>query len=109
MGTYILLLTLTPEGQARALANPGYLLEAENDIQVPGVQTLGIYAVLGAYDCVALLEASSNEAVAKFSLELGVKASVHITTLPAVPLARLEASGEGSPDESVTDVRVTPE
>ena len=40
-----------------------------------------------------LVEAKSNEQVAKFSIELGVKAGVHITTLPAVPISRLEEGG----------------
>jgi uncharacterized protein with GYD domain len=89
MATYILLLTLTPEGQAMALADPDYLLQAESEIDVPGVMTLGVYAVLGEYDFVTLIEADGNESVARFSIALGVKAGVHITTLPVVPAARL--------------------
>ena len=89
MATYILLLTLTPEGQTMALDDPDYLLQVEREINVPGVQTLGVYAVLGEYDFVTLVEADGNEAVARFSIELGVKAGVHITTLPVVPAARL--------------------
>ena len=109
MGTYILLLTLTPEGQARALQDPGYLLDAENSIEVAGVQTLGIYAVLGQYDFVALLEADNNESVARFSIELGVRASVHVSTMPAVPLARLEAARGEPSDALVTEVDLSPE
>ena len=92
MATYILLLTLTPEGQTMALDDPDYLLQVEREINVPGVQTLGVYAVLGEYDFVTLVEADGNEAVARFSIELGVKAGVHITTLPVVPAARLSES-----------------
>ena len=47
MATYILLLTLTPEGQMKALEDPDYLLRAEGEIDMPSVQTLGVYAVLG--------------------------------------------------------------
>jgi uncharacterized protein with GYD domain len=94
MATYILLLTLTPEGQTMALDDPDYLLQVESEIRVPGVQTLGVYAVLGEYDFVTLVDASSNESVARFSIELGVKAGVHITTLPVVPAARLSAEDE---------------
>ena len=89
MATYILLLTLTPEGQALALRDPDYLIEAEKGIDVPGVQTLGVYAVLGEYDFVTIVEADGNEAIARFSLALGVTAGVHITTLPVVPAASL--------------------
>ena len=85
-------MTLTPEGQIAALHDPEYLLRVESSIDVPGVQALGIYAVLGEWDFVTLVEADDNERMARFSLELGVGAKVHITTLPAVPLARLEAA-----------------
>ena len=91
MATYILLLTLTPEGRASALQAPDYLLDVEQAMSVPGVQTLGVYAVLGPYDFVTLVEAPNNESAARFSLELGVKAGVHIITLPVIPASRLEA------------------
>jgi len=101
MATYILLLTLTPEGQAQALADPDYLLRAENEIDMPSVQTLGVYAVLGEYDFVTLIEAEGNDAIARFSLELGVRAGVHITTLPVVPAAQLaERTGSSQLEES---------
>jgi uncharacterized protein with GYD domain len=90
MATYILLITLTPEGQVMALRDPDYLLQAEHEINTPGVMTLGVYGVLGEYDFVTLIEADSNETVARFSIELGVKAGVHITTLPVVPAARMK-------------------
>jgi uncharacterized protein with GYD domain len=87
-------MTLTPEGQKEALHDPEYLLRVESSIAVPGVQALGIYAVLGEWDFVTIVEAEDNERMARFSLELGVGAKVHITTLPAVPLSRLEAEDE---------------
>ena len=90
MATYILLLTLTPEGQEAALHDPEYLLRVEEAIRVPGVQPLGLYAVLGQYDFVTIVEAEDNTRMARFSLELGVGAMVHIHTLPAVPITRLQ-------------------
>jgi uncharacterized protein with GYD domain len=91
VATYVLLMTLTPEGQVDALHDPEYLLRVESSINVPGVHALGIYAVLGEWDFVTIVEAEDNERIARFSLELGVGAKVHITTLPAVPLSRLES------------------
>jgi uncharacterized protein with GYD domain len=96
MATYILLLTLTPEGQALALADPDYLLRIEGEIDMPAVQTLGVYAVLGEYDFVTIVEADGNDSIARFSLDLGVRAGVHVTTLPVVPAAQL-ARREGNP------------
>ena len=89
MATYILLLTLTPDGQRAALNDPEYLLRVEDAIRVPGVQPLGLYAVLGEFDFVTIVEAEDNERMARFSIELGVRADVHITTLPAVPISQL--------------------
>jgi uncharacterized protein with GYD domain len=87
---YIQLLTLTPEGRERLLQDPEYVLRAQRGVQREGVQVLGVYAVLGSYDFVSIVEAPDNESVARFSIELGVRGGVHITTLPAVPVALLE-------------------
>ena len=106
MATYILLMTLTPEGQARALEDPEYLIEVGDELEEPGLSTMGCYAVLGAYDFVMLVQAEDNEQVAKFSLEMGVRAGVHIMTLPAVPVSRLDDEDERPPSVA-TDVRLT--
>ncbi len=108
MATYILLLTLTPEGQEAALNEPEYLRRVEDAIRVPGVQALGLYAVLGEFDFVTIVEAENNERVARFSLELGVRAKVHVTSLPAVTISRLQdasavASLAASADEPVSN------
>ena len=85
-------MTLTPEGQAKTLQDPEHLLRAQEAVALPGVEVLGLYGVLGAYDFVSMVEAPDNEAVARFSVDLGVRAGVHITTLPAIPIARFEAA-----------------
>ncbi|MBI4202668.1 MAG: GYD domain-containing protein [Chloroflexi bacterium] len=90
MPIYIQLLTLTQEGKERMVKNPASLLLALADIHVPGVQPLGQYAVLGEYDYVSIVDARDNEAIALFSLHLGVRVGAHIATLPTVPLGRLE-------------------
>ena len=90
MPNYIQLLTLTPEGRELVLQDPERVLRAQQTLQREGLQVLGLYAVLGSYDFVTIVDAPDNETVARFSIELGVKAGVHITTLPAVPVALLE-------------------
>ena len=97
MATYIQLLTFTPDGRAKALEDSESVLRAQEDIGDPDVRILGLYGVLGEFDLVAVVDAPDNEAVARFSIQLGVRAGVHITTLPAVPVARLEASREPEP------------
>ena len=90
MASYILLLTLTPEGRNNMLADPDILMRAMQDIEVADTTVLGSYAVLGAYDFVTILRAPDNDAAARFSMELGVRAGVLVNTLPAIPIGRLE-------------------
>ncbi len=108
MGNYIQLLTLTPEGRSMALQNSRSLLKAQDQIAVEGVRVLGQYAVLGDYDFVCIVEAPDNESVARFSIELGVRAGVHITTLPAIPVALLEGTAREPVPELDTRVTLPP-
>jgi uncharacterized protein with GYD domain len=94
MAIYIQLLTLTPEGRERVYHHPESMLQAQEDIHISGVQMLGQYAVLGAYDYVNLVQAQDNETIALFSLHLGVKVGAHVTTLPTIPLGRFEQREE---------------
>jgi uncharacterized protein with GYD domain len=109
MATYVLLLTLTPEGRERILADPDHLRRAEAAIDVPDSELHGLYGVLGECDFVAILEAEDNESAARFSLELGARAGVHVHTLPAIPIARLEGmSRRPVSDAAGTGVGLTP-
>ncbi len=99
MPTYILLMTLTPEGRQMMIEDSNSVLGAEDKINVPNVQMMGLYGVLGDYDFVSIIEAPDNSAVARFSLELGVKAGVHIMYQPAIPISRLEGAAPGGETE----------
>ena len=92
MARYILLMTLTPEGRERMAADPESVLRAGSEVRTPDTHMLGLYGVLGNYDFVAIVESSGNADIARFSLAMGVSAGVHITTLPAIPIARFEDS-----------------
>ena len=89
MANYILLIQLTPEGQRAILSNPDSIAEAAADVHVQDVTGLGLYAVLGPYDCVGIIQAPDNESAARYSVQLGVRAGASITTLPAMPLTLL--------------------
>ena len=102
MPTYILLLSLTPEGRHRLLDNPDRILIAEESIDIPRTQVHGLYAVLGEYDFISILDAPDNESAARFSMELGVTGGVQITTLPAIPIGRLQqALGNRDPEVQI--------
>ncbi|MBA7687396.1 Glutamine synthetase and cystathionine beta-lyase binding protein [subsurface metagenome] len=51
-----------------------------------GVKILAQYALLGQYDFINILEAPSNEAVAKVGLQLGARGTLQTMTLAAMPL-----------------------
>ena len=105
MATYILLLTLTRDGREKMLNDPDSLLLAVESIEVSEVYTRGLYGVLGDYDFVNILSAPDNDSAARFSIELGVRAGVHVATLPAIPVSRLRAPQEREPSaQDVTEV-----
>ena len=108
MSSYILLLTLAPEGREKMMNNPGSVHEAQDYIKVPGAYVLGQYAVLGDFDFVYIVEAPDNDSAARFSLELGVHAGVHVVTMPAIPLARLEHPSRTTSGADMEQISATP-
>lgn len=63
---------------------PDRLHEVNKEIETMGGRVVAQYAVLGGYDFVNVVEAPSNEVIARISVELGARGTVHITTLPAL-------------------------
>ena len=71
MANYILLMKLTPEGQHSILENPDSIAAAASEVHVQDVTGLGLYAVLGPYDFVSIIQAPDNDAAARYSVRLG--------------------------------------
>ncbi len=110
MSMYFLLGSLSAKGQELLHGNPDLVVEAARDIQVDGAELLGQYAVLGRYDFVMMVEADDNDAVARLSLEFGVKVGLHIETLPAIAIGFLRQDPTDDPIWSLTSVeQPTPE
>lgn len=95
MSLYFLLGTLSHEGQRMLHANPNLVVDTVSEVKVSGTALLGQYAVLGAFDFVMMAEADDNEAVARLSLEIGVRSGLHIETLPAIAIGMFS---EGDPE-----------
>jgi uncharacterized protein with GYD domain len=97
VGTYIMLSTLSDGGRKVLRERPGWIRKVNRELERMGVKVRAQYAVLGPYDFVTVLEAPDNETVSRVSIELGARGSVHMMTLPAIPLdafiARLEGGG----------------
>ena len=89
MAKYILLSTLTPEGQKTLKSKPERIKEVNKEIEAFGVKVVEQYAVLGPYDFVNIVEAPDNDSVFKMSVELGSRGTIKILSMPAVTIDRL--------------------
>jgi len=86
MPLFIMLSSLTDEGAATIKKNPERIKEVNKDVEALGGRVLQQYAVLGEYDFINVLEAPDMETLARISVELGSRGSVHIKTLAAIPV-----------------------
>lgn len=84
MALYVMLTSLTDEGRKTIKENPQRIKEVNKEVEAMGVKILAQYAVLGPYDFVNILEAPSNQAVAKVALELGSRGTVSTMTMAAL-------------------------
>lgn len=86
MAQYILLSSLTDEGRKTVKSKPERIREVNKEIEGMGAKVLGQYAVLGPYDFVNIVEAPSNETMARISVALGARGTIQIMTLPAMSI-----------------------
>ncbi len=86
MPFYVMLTTLTDEGRRTIKEKPERIKEVNKEVEGMGVKILAQYALLGQYDFINILEAPSNEAVAKVGLQLGARGTLQTMTLAAMPL-----------------------
>jgi uncharacterized protein with GYD domain len=86
MPYYILFSTLTDEGRKTLRENPGRIKEVNRELEEKGAKIISQFAVLGPYDFVNLVEAPSNESIARISVDLGARGTVQLMTLPAIPV-----------------------
>jgi uncharacterized protein with GYD domain len=75
---------LTDEGRKALKERPQRLAEVNKEIEAMGGRVTAQYAVLGSYDFVNVVEAASNEVIARISVELGSRGTIDVTTLPAM-------------------------
>ena len=92
MPIYLMFTTLTDEGRKTIKEKPERIKEVNKEVEAMGVKILAQYAVLGQYDFVNILEASSNEAIAKVAMELGARGTLQTMTLAAMTLDDFVAS-----------------
>lgn len=86
MATYVMLTTLTDEGRKSIKENPERIKEVNKEIEAMGIKILAQYAILGPYDFINILDAASNEAIAKLAVELGARGTLQTMTMAAMTL-----------------------
>ncbi|MDD5448479.1 MAG: GYD domain-containing protein [Actinomycetota bacterium] len=86
MPRFIMLSKLTDVGATTIKKNPDRIKEVNKDVEALGGKVLDQYAVLGEFDFVNILEAPDIETLARISVELGSRGSMHIITLAAIPV-----------------------
>ncbi|MFK7915560.1 MAG: GYD domain-containing protein [Pseudomonadales bacterium] len=103
MSTYIMLSTLTDEGRKTLKERPERLQEVNKELEKMGARVVSQHAVLGAYDFVNVIEAPSNELMAKISMDLGSRGTIKITTLPAMSIAQFTELMAAAPPKAGSD------
>ena len=86
MSVYLMLTTFTDQGRKAIQEDPEVIREINKEVEYMGVKILDQYALLGQYDFVNILEAPSNEAVAKLAIRLSAKGTTQTLTLAAITL-----------------------
>ena len=86
MPIYVMLSTLTDEGRKTIKESPSRIKEVNREVEAMGVKVLAQYAVLGPYDFVNILEAPNNNVIAKMSLELSARGTLHTMTMAGMTL-----------------------
>ena len=86
MAIYVMMTNLTDEGRKTVKANPQRIKEVNKEVEAMGAKILAQYVVLGQYDFINILEASSNEVIAKVATELSSRGTLQTSTLAAMTL-----------------------
>ena len=85
MATYVMLANFTETGVKGAKDSPRRLDAARELLTNMGGTFLSFYLTMGAYDMIAIYEASDDAVAARFTLKLGALGNVRTQTLKAFP------------------------
>jgi uncharacterized protein with GYD domain len=77
MPKYLMLSTLSEQGLQTLRANPDRLREVNKDVEELGAKVIHQWFLLGPHDFVNIIEADNASAIAKVSIALGARGSVH--------------------------------
>jgi uncharacterized protein with GYD domain len=77
MPKYLMLSTLSEQGLQTLRANPERVQEVNKDVEEMGAKVVHQWFVLGPYDFVNIIEAPDSSTIARISVALGARGSVH--------------------------------
>jgi uncharacterized protein with GYD domain len=77
MPKYLMLSTLSEQGLQTLRANPERVREVNKDVEELGATVVHQWFLLGPHDFVNIVEAKDSSVIAKVSIALGARGSVH--------------------------------
>ena len=86
MPLYVMLTKLTSDGRKSVMNNPGRIFKVHKELEEMGAKIIAQYAVLGDYDFVNIIEAESNEAIARIAAQFGSRGTVEPITMGAITM-----------------------
>lgn len=86
MSVYVMLTRLTSDGRKSMMNNPQRAFEVNKEVEEMGAKVITQYALLGTYDFINILEAQSNEVIARVASELGSRGTLEPITMAAISM-----------------------
>jgi uncharacterized protein with GYD domain len=86
MPLYVMFSKLSTEGRKTMMNNPSRVFEVNKEVEEMGAKVVAQYALLGNYDFINILEAQSNEVIARVSAELGSRGTLEPITMAAISM-----------------------
>jgi uncharacterized protein with GYD domain len=86
MPIYLMLTNLTDEGRRTIREDPERIKAVNREVEAMGVKIVAQYALIGPYDFVNILDAPSDKAIVKLSVELGARGTLQPMTMAALDM-----------------------
>jgi uncharacterized protein with GYD domain len=97
MAMYAMLSTVGPDGWATIRENPDRVLEVRREVEALGLKVHALYAVMGQYDFLSIIESPDEQSMARAAVMLAARGTMRTTTLQAIPADEFVASLKQAP------------
>ena len=85
MAMYAMLSTVGPDGWATIRENRERVLEVRREVEALGLKVHALYAVMGQYDFLSIIESPDEQSMARAAVMLAARGTMRTTTLQAIP------------------------